>query len=130
MKKLFAHIIILFIVIIPVAFPIFALAQGNAPSLIVCDGVTEPCTFKHVIELAQAVMNFLLYISTFIAAGMFIYSGFLYVTAGDDSGKVTTAKGIFKSVALGYIIMLSAWVIVYTLVNALSENPEYLKYFK
>jgi len=127
MKKILPKLTASFILVI-FLLPFVTLAQDNAPSLIVCNG--PDCKFEHVIQLAQAIMRFLIYISTFIASALFIYAGILYTIAGDDSSKVSKAKDIFKNVAWGYIIMLSAWVIVYTLVKGLTNNDTYLKFLK
>jgi len=119
------------------AVPVVTLAE-EAPSLIVCDGVDDPataeneaCTFNNVLDLAQAIMNFIIYISITISAGLFIWAGILYSTAGDDMSKVQRARDIFKNVAIGFIVILAAWLIVYTIVNGLTgSNNNYLKFLK
>ena len=136
-KKILSHMVA-GLVVISIFTPVYVFSAENAPSLIVCNGVDDPatvgvneaCDFNSVIKLAQAIMDFLLYISIYIAAGLFIWAGILYTTARDDSGQVSKAKEIFKDAAIGFIIMLSAWVIVYTIVYGLTGESDYLKFFK
>jgi hypothetical protein len=84
------------------------------------------CGFDNLLILAAALVSFVVKLSIPVAAALFIYAGFLYVTATDDSSKVSKAKSIFTTAFWGFVIILGAWVIVFTLVNAIVD-PEYLK---
>ena len=75
--------------------------------------------------LIKGIISFIINLSIPVSAALFIYAGFLYVTAVDDSGKVNKAKDIFKTTFWGFVIILGAWVIVYTLVGAIVD-PKYL----
>lgn len=44
--------------------------------------------------------------------GMFVYGGFMYVTAGVNAGKVNQAKEIFTNTIVGLIIGLSIFIIL------------------
>ncbi len=44
--------------------------------------------------------------------GMFIYGGYMYVTAGVNAGKVNQAKEIFTNTIIGLIIGLSIFIII------------------
>ncbi len=44
--------------------------------------------------------------------GMFIYGGFMYVTAGVNAGKVNQAKEIFTNTIIGLVIGLSIFIIL------------------
>ena len=91
--------------------------------LIVCDGsAAEPCTFAHLITLAQNVIRALILLSTFLAVIAFIYTGFLLLTAGGNESKKTRAKEIFKNVFIGYLWIVAAWLIVYTITNLLEDG--------
>ena len=118
--------IIIFLLILPVfIFVPVALAQdatgGVDPSaesgLVPCDGAD--CGFNDLIQLAQNLINWMVYISVPIAAIVFTWAGMLYVTAAGDPGKIAKAHGLFKNVALGFVIVLAAWLIVYTITNSL-----------
>ncbi len=71
-------------------------------------------------ELAQNVLNFIIFLGIIISAIMFAYAGFLYTTAAGDKGKVGKAHTIFGAVAIGILITLSAWLLVNTLLDALT----------
>ena len=114
---------------IPLSLPLISHAQA-AGSLIVCGNktddagkvVTNPCGWDDVLKAVQAIMTFLFQISVPISAGLFIYAGYLYATAGGDVGKAKQGKEIFTTVAIGFVLMLSGWLIVYTLVTGLTGD--------
>lgn len=90
-------------------------------NLIVCDGVTEPCTFSHLIELVKNLITAMVIISTFLATAAFAYAGILLLTSGGSEGKKDEAKKIFTKVLIGYLWILGAWVIVYTITSVLLD---------
>lgn len=81
-------------------------------------GAGEACTFDDLIILAQNVINFLIFkIASPIAAVMFVYAGFLWVTNGGNESQITQAKGIFWAVFWGFVIALAAWLTINMVVN-------------
>ncbi|MEK7176892.1 MAG: pilin [Patescibacteria group bacterium] len=108
-----------FLLLIPILLFSFLAQSVSAQGfdLIVCDGVTEECTFDHLIELAQNVITALVLLSTFVAVLAFIYSGFLLMTSGGSESRKTQAKGIFTKVLIGYLWILAAWLLVYTITS-------------
>lgn len=83
-----------------------------------CSGAD--CDFDDLLKVAGAIVTFIIALSIPVAAALFIYAGFLYVTAGiGGSGQVTKAKDIFATTLKGFVIILAAWLIVYTIVTAL-----------
>lgn len=111
--------------------PLFALAQ-NTPqdpsgNLIPCGyrddtGKINECDFEDFMELIRRVINFLIVISVPLAAVSFAYAGFLYITAQGSPGQISKAHGIFKKTLIGFIFVLGAWLIVYTIINALLDT--------
>lgn len=114
--------------------------NGILDPIVPCDGVKVPdntdpnfreCDFNMLMTLARNIINFLLVFSTAIAAACFFFAGYLYLTAGGNVGQVTRAHSIFKNVAVGLIIALSAWLIVNTILTALipsgADNYSLLK---
>ena len=83
----------------------------------------EECGFVGLIQLINNVIKWLIKISTLIATGVFMYAGFLLLTSGGNPSKMTQAKAMLLKVVIGYGVILLAWVLVYTIVNALT-NPE------
>lgn len=97
--------------------PLGALA-GWVPGqpLIPCEA---SCEFNDLVRLGGNLVDFAFYISIPLAAIAFTYAGFLFVTAVGNPGKLTKARTIFIDVAIGFIIVLSAWLLVSVVVNTL-----------
>jgi len=91
-------------------------------NLIVCDGTTTPCTFAKLIELAKNLITALVIISTFLATAAFAYAGFLLLTSGGSESGKTKAKEVFKKVLIGYLWILGAWLLVYTITSVLLKD--------
>lgn len=107
-----------FFLIAFLGFASIASAQGF--DLIVCNG--PDCTFSHLITLSQNVIRALVLLSSFLAVIAFIYAGFLLLTSGGVEGQKTKAKEIFKKVFIGYLWILAAWLIVYTITSLLAPG--------
>ena len=76
-------------------------------------GFNEECDFNDLITLAQNVINFLIFgIASPLAAIMFAYAGFLYVTNRGNESQVKQAHDIFLFVFWGLVVALGAWVFV------------------
>lgn len=91
-------------------------------SMIVCEG--PDCGFNDLVQLVVAVINNLVILSTILATIGFIYVGFRLVTSGGNPGAKEDAKHVLKNVLIGYVVILTAWLVVYTIMNVL-VNPEY-----
>lgn len=74
-----------------------------------------------MVELAQNVINAGIFLAVFFAALLFAWAGFLYLTQ-ETVPQQTKAKNLFKNVAIGLIILLSAWLIVDTLMRQLLRD--------
>lgn len=73
----------------------------------------QECDFNDLILLAQNVINFLIFkLAAPLAAVMFAYAGFLYLTNGGNESKVKQAHDIFWYVFLGLVVALAAWLVV------------------
>lgn len=105
--------------------PLFVSAQLTGP-LVPCDGVagkdstgkTIPeCQACHVVQLGQNIINFLVAIAAVIAVVIFSYAGFLMLTAAGDTGKISSARGMFWNVLIGLVIVLAGWLIIDTVMK-------------
>ncbi len=70
-------------------------------------------------QLAQNVLNDAIYISVFLSAVLFAWAGWKHMSAGGDSHQISEANKVFSSVFIGLIVILSAWLIVDTLLRTL-----------
>jgi hypothetical protein len=88
--------------------------------------VTNPCGFDDLIILAQDVINFLIFsIAAPLAAVMFAYAGFLYVTNRGNESQIKRAHTIFLSVFWGFVVVLGAYLIIYFIINFFLK-PEFM----
>lgn len=102
-------IIMLVLVLLFTLMPMVSFAQEGG--LVPCDG--PECGFEDLITLVNKVIDFLLFtLAMPLAAILFAYGGFLFLTSGGSEDKITKAKQIFKNVLFGFVIALSAWLIV------------------
>ena len=81
-------------------------AQGN---------LKNPCDWKDLVATAQNLVNWLVYISVFVAAAMFTYAGYLYVTSMGSEEQLKKAHEVFRNVLIGFLLVLAAWLVVYTI---------------
>jgi hypothetical protein len=110
--------------VIVVTVPLLAQAQGavNAKgtevSLVPCKGVD--CNLSSFATLVQNLLNFGIFLASIIAALLFAYAGWLYLSNSLNGGEsVSRAKSLFINVAIGYVIILGAWLVVDTLLGSL-----------
>lgn len=61
---------------------------------------------------ASLIINALLGVLGTVMLSLVIYAGFLWMTAGGNEDKITKAKGILWSSAIGLVIILSAYALV------------------
>lgn len=102
--------------------PQFLLAQG----LVTCDGITVQCQLCHLASMGQKIVNFLIInLGVPMAALLFAYAGYLYVTYAASPDNLDKAKKIFTSVLLGFIFMLVSWLLVDTIMKALLQQPSW-----
>jgi hypothetical protein len=92
------------------------LAQG----LIACDGAD--CDFGDLITTIKNIIEFLIMLSTGLAAIGFAYAGFLLLTSGGNEGAKTRAKEVFRKILIGFLWILGAWLVVYTILSALVSS--------
>lgn len=107
--------------------PNAAYAQRTVSGLIPCGqgeligGAVAPderCTFDDLIILAQTVINFLIFrIAAPVAAVMFAYAGFLWVTNAGNESKITQAREVFWMVFWGLVVALAAWLTINMIVT-------------
>lgn len=103
------HILFILYVLLP--------DMSYAAGLVPCNG--PDCDFLKLVGLAQNIINFFVMIVPFIAAIMFAYGGFLYFTAAGNNGQISKAHKIFGNAAIGLLLTLAAWLIIYTILKGL-----------
>jgi len=114
--------IFLFLLVFSVGFiPLFLNAQTP---LVPCDNSpSQPCDFNAFVSGIQRVINWFITIAAMLSAIAFAYAGFLLLTGGGNPGKREKAKEIFTKVLIGFIIVLSSWLIVHAVLVGLGADP-------
>ena len=118
----------------------------NSPQfrLLICDGPAElvaynpatrkiepghieegfiPCDFRGLMMQIQHLINIAMTLAILLAISGLIYAGYLYATGTPPN--ISKAHEIFPSLAKGFIIMLSAWFIVYQILSWLTGTNGY-----
>lgn len=80
---------------------------------------TEACNFNHLVLVGQNAIYNLVLISTLLAVVVFIFAGFKLITSGGNSGKKDEAKKMLMKVLWGYLWILAAWLLIYTITKTL-----------
>lgn len=101
--------------------PFVVFGANHSSGIVPCTGTAEdPCTWESLYVLAGAILNFIVILSTSVAAIVFAWAGVLYFSAGGDTGKIQKAHTLFTAVAIGLVIILTAWLVVDTLLKTLT----------
>jgi len=88
----------------------------NDPNFIPCDFNGIMLEVRHLIDIAM--------VAAVLAAIIgFTYAGILYMTGNED--KIKQAKRIFPKIFWGFIIILTAWFIVYQILTWITSNPNF-----
>jgi hypothetical protein len=96
--------------------------NANAAGLIPCGkssgdpGEMAPCTVCHIVIAGNGLITWGLGIMTVIAIAV------LYVVSAGNTGMMQTAKGGMVAALIGFSVMLSAWLIVNTVLTVLVNN--------
>ncbi len=78
------------------------------------------CSLCNLEQLVQNIINYLIGLSIPIAVGLFAWAGILLFTSAESPANITKAKKIFSSALIGFVIVISAWLIVQTVLTALT----------
>lgn len=104
-----------------VLFPSISFAQDMG--LVPCDGSpSSPCTTEMAVTFANNLISWLITMLGVIAVIALMFTGFQLLTSGGDSGKWRQAKTMFTNIVIGIIIILAAWLVVDTIMRALTNK--------
>jgi hypothetical protein len=123
MKKLLAHTLSFSILCLMFSIPVLTHAQSF--QLILCDGTAQkPCDFNVLMKVIKNTINALIALATLMTTIALIWIGFVLVTAGvrGDVGAATAAKKTAGTILKGYLWILAAWLIVYTIFTTLLKD--------
>lgn len=79
--------------------------------------INNPIGPNSLNELIVAVLEFIVRLGAIVVVFFVIYSGFLFVKAQGDPGKLSEAKSTFTYTIIGGVILLGAQVIAEVIKN-------------
>lgn len=85
-------------------------------------GTGRMCGLSDLITLIQRVIEYIFILILPIAAIVFVYVGFLYLTSGGNKDKRTKAKKAMTSLGIGILVILAAWLIVKSILSSLGVD--------
>lgn len=94
-----------------IALPALSFAAGLVPECGLGAGQFM-CQACHLAALAHNILLLFVTLAAFAATLMFVYAGFLYVTAAANQSNIDSAKRVFGQTLIGLIFVLVAWIIV------------------
>lgn len=109
-----------FCVIVIFALPSLSFAAGVVP----CGGTGEPaCQACHFVQLGQNLIVWFIGIMASIIALIFAIGGMKMVMSGGGEG-VSAAKAMMTNSVIGLIILLSAWLVVDTVLKMFVDGSK------
>ena len=118
LKQAVLFFAIALILVMPIAS---TYAAVSAPVRIVPQcGTLNVCGLCDLVTLINNVIQGIIYLSVFLAACLFAYAGVKYLTAYGSDNKIKEAHKIFLNVAIGLVIILSAWLIINAIMSTLA----------
>lgn len=100
-------------------------SDKSGSGLIVCRGVD--CTkWSQLIASIENLIKFIFRLAVVCATITIAYAGFLYLTANGDMGQVKKAHGMFWMVVKGFIIMLTAYLLVRLILTTLVADKSFI----
>jgi len=100
--------------------PMLVMAQDSG--LIPCGYGDNPCDTGDVANFVNGLIDFLIRMLGVIAVIVLVVTGIQLVTSGGDESKWTAAKERFTNVVIGIVIILAAWLVVDTIMEALTGD--------
>jgi hypothetical protein len=103
------------LVALSVAVFLFVLPMATlAADLVPCGTADEPaaCQACHVVQLTNNVVSWIVMILGIIAAILIVVAGARLVTSGGNVSAKEAAKSSMTNLLIGYLIVLSAWLVL------------------
>lgn len=73
--------------------------------------IKNPTPYADLMKFIKGILDALVRLLVPVIAIMFVYTGFLFVTAGGSEEKLTTAKQALLGTVIGAAIVLGAWAL-------------------
>jgi len=108
-------------VLLLAAMPSFTLAAGLVP----CgDTPDNPCQACHVVALVDKLIDYSVALLTIVFTLLVVYAGFGLVTSNGDTGALEKAKKMITNAIIGFMIVLSAWLLMDLILKTLVKDGD------
>jgi len=99
---------------------------GSGSGLVPCATEANPemCTLCHLIIGAQNIINYGLFILTFVAVTCLVIAGIIYIVSSGSEKITTMAKDFIRNILFGSAIILLGWVIINTTIVYLATKGD------
>jgi len=101
-------------------------ASSDGEGIVACDGACKegdtncvPCDINTFGLTIRNLISKVIQIGLILAALIFAYAGWLFMTARGSQDRITKAKGIFWKVLIGVVLAMSAFLIVEIILDSL-----------
>jgi len=112
------------LLVILISAPLTLAQQAQQSKLVTCTGVD--CNFCHLLSTGKNVIDLLFQVLIIAAVVMIVVAGFKLVTSAGNVSAMQSAKGMLTNVIIGFVIVLSAWLIVDTIIKMLvGQNSQF-----
>ena len=88
-----------------------------------CDG--PDCQACHLVQLGQSLLTWFITIMTSIIAFMFAWGGIQMVMSAGNSEGISKGKSMMWNSLIGFVILLSSWLIVDTFLKMFMSGASY-----
>jgi hypothetical protein len=106
-------------VVVLFSLPVLTFAAGVVP----CGGNgEEACQACYLVELGSNLLGWFIGIISSIIFLVFVIGGLKMVMSGGSEGGVSEAKGMMTNAVIGFVIVLSAWLVVDTVLKMFVDN--------
>ena len=116
MKKILiknvCHVLSALFVFLPIL--LFANSSGST--------INNPLKSNDINGILSNIMDLVAIVGGIVVVLFIIYSGFKYVTAGGDTGKIEKAREMFFATVIGGAILLGADVIATVVINTVKTT--------
>ncbi|MBI2473442.1 TrbC/VirB2 family protein [Candidatus Uhrbacteria bacterium] len=84
--------------------------------------LTNPLYTTDIRDVIGRIIQAVLGVTGAVALLMFVYGGFLWLISGGETEKVKKGKDTMKWAILGLAVIIGAYMIVSTIINALEKG--------
>lgn len=88
-------------------------------------GSVPPCDFAAILVLVKNGIQDLVLVSTLLVVVVAVIAGMRLLTSGGNPAALKDAKSMMQKILTGYIVILSAWIIIYTIATTLLQPKFY-----